>query len=206
MVTLGQGKRTRLGASLLFLSLLSACALACGTTLGHARMSDQSLVVQGGQAITAVSSLERNGLSVSYRIKTFIGRRKKLIRVSLIFRNHTDSAREIRPRVRLVDRTGKSLNKYTLATFCSMVGAHYSVSTSRGNIQAYQLKRRYRIAPGGTAIGELVFHNQQATYPLTLYVQIGRETFEFKVAGPRIRGGDSVVPSAWCRDGERRSG
>ncbi len=67
-----------------------------------------------------------------------------------------------------------------------MVGAHYSVSTSRGNIQAYQLKRRYRIAPGGTAVGELAFQSRQVAYPLTMYVQIGRETFKFKVARPRI--------------------
>ncbi len=186
MVTLGQGKRTRLGTSLLFLSLLSACALARGTTLGHARMGDQSIAAQGGQAITAVSSLERNGLSVGYRLKTFSGRRKTLIRVSLIFRNHTDSEREIRPRVKLVDRTGKSLNQCTLATFCSIGGAHYSGSVSRGNIQAYQLKRRYRIAPGGTAIGELAFQSRQVAYPLTMYVQIGRETFKFKVVRPRI--------------------
>ncbi len=151
-----------------------------------AQKMDQSQVIQGSQEITEVSTLERKGLSVSYGLKTFSGEREKLIRVSLIFRNHTDGEQEIRPRIKLVAGDGRALDAYTLSTFSSVVRARDSASTSGRNIQAYWLKRRYRIPPNGIAIGELVYRDRQVIYPLTLDVQIGRETFEFKVGSPGV--------------------
>ncbi len=157
------------------ITLLASCSSMSGAA------PPATKIIQNSQEITPISSIRKNGLSVSYSLKSFDGDNEQLLRLSLIFRSYHDGEKYIRPHVRVVDAQGIALDAYNWSTFGRTRGRD-SGKTAAHDMEAYWLKRSYRIPPEGIAMGELVYHGAHIDYPLRVYVQVGADTFAFPAA------------------------
>lgn len=149
--------------------------------------------------ITPTQSIEKEGLLISYSLLAIPDKESFLIRISLVFRNQQDRSRIVRPKISLLDASGKKISAYTKAGFirfssrlpgkvADKVTKSLVKNDSNGKSFAksriewantYWLKQTYKLPPQGIAIGELVFHCTQLNLPMKLTVNSNKQEFVF---------------------------
>lgn len=137
-------------------------------------------IFPAAQEITPVGSVNKDQLSISYNLQPIQGKHEKLLRLTLIFKNLADKNRHIWPHVYLRDARGKAVRAYTLKTLLHVL-SHPAASEWA---DMYWLKRSYRIPSHGIAIGELVYHGRQFSFPMKLSVRIDKTYYRFTAAQP----------------------
>lgn len=151
--------------------------------------------------ITSTQSIEKDGLLISYNLRVIPGREGILIRLSLVFRNRQDQIRVVRPKVWLVEDSGKTISAFTQKGFIgyssrlagkTSAAAANSINkhdmngkkSAKSRIQWAKtnwLKNSYKLPPQGIAIGELVFHCTQLNLPIKLTVNSNQHEFVFAI-------------------------
>lgn len=154
--------------------------------------------------IIPAQSIEKGGLLVSYSMRAAHDKRGYLIRVSLVFRNLQDKNTTVRPKISLLDASGKNILVYSKTRFIKISSrlagkdsesATNSLFRNSGNrkisekwlvkwANLYWLKHSYKIPPEGIAIGELVYHSPQLNLPIRLVVNSNQQEFVFTTRGP----------------------
>lgn len=154
--------------------------------------------------IIPAQSIEKGGLLVSYSMRAAHDKQGYLIRLSLIFRNLQDKKTIVRPKISLLDASGKKILVYSKTRFIRissrLAGKDSATATNSlfrndGNrkisekwlvkwADMYWLKHSYRIPSQGIAIGELVYHSPQLNLPIKLTVDSNRQQFVFTTRGP----------------------
>lgn len=189
MMTTDKLHHTRLMTAIMLLSLLSACTLM-PKNWGHGTSADSSAQAAKGEAttvakiiparqeITPASSIEKNGLSISYSLKTIHGKHEKLLRLTLIFKNQANRNRHIWPHIAIMDAQGKRVSSYSLKTLRRIM-SRQAGQVSEQWADMYWIKPSYRIPPNGIAIGELVYHSKQLHFPMKLTVRIYKDYYRF---------------------------
>lgn len=149
--------------------------------------------------ITPTQSIEKEGLLISYSLLAIPDKESFLIRISLVFRNLQDRSRIVRPKISLLDASGKKISAYTKAGFIKLSSRlpgkvaekvtkslvkndSHGKSFARSRIEwanTYWLKQTYKLPPQGIAIGELVFHCSQLNLPMKLTVNSNKQEFVF---------------------------
>lgn len=193
MTMTGILRYTRLMTAISLLSLLGACSLIpknispgddtdppAQATNGETTVAK---IIPARQEITPASSIEKNGLAVSYSLKPIPGKYEELLRLTLIFKNQADKGRHIWPHITLVDAKGKRIPAYSLKTLRRITERNTASGqpdqTSSQWADMFWIKRSYRIPPHGIAIGELVYHGKQFSFPLKLSVRIYKDYYRF---------------------------
>lgn len=153
--------------------------------------------------IIPAQSIEKGGLLVSYSMRAARDKQGYLIRLSLIFRNLQGKKTIIRPKISLLDASGKKILVYTKTRFIRissrLAGKDSESATNslfrndgKRKISAawlvkwadlYWLKHSYRIPSQGIAIGELVYHSPQLNLPIRLAVNSNHQEFVFTTRG-----------------------
>lgn len=151
------------------------------------------------QEIKPIQSIEKDGLLISYSMLAMPNKKGTLIRLSLVFRNLQDRSRIVRPKILLLDASGKMIRAYTKKGFIKIspglagqasdnVTNPLIKNDSNGKISAksrikwantYWLRRSYKIPAQGIAIGELVYHCTQLNLPMKLTVNSNKQEFVF---------------------------
>jgi len=149
--------------------------------------------------ITPAQSIEKDGLLVSYSLLAIPNKEGILIRLSLVFRNLQDRSMIVRPKVLLLDASGKKISAYTrtgFIKFSSRLAGKVSADVTRSLIKndsngknfagsrakwanTYWLKHSYKIPSQGIAIGELVYHCTNLIFPMKLTVNSNKQEFVF---------------------------
>ncbi len=153
--------------------------------------------------IIPAQSIEKGGLLVSYSMRAAHDKQGYLIRLSLIFRNLQDKKTIVRPKISLLDASGKKILVYSKTRFIrisSRLAGKDSESAANSLFRndgkrkisekwlvkwadLYWLKRSYRIPSQGIAIGELVYHSPQLNLPIRLAVNSNQQEFVFTTRG-----------------------
>jgi hypothetical protein len=161
------------------------------------KAADKEFNVHHG--IIPTESLEMDGLLIRYSMLAIPHKTGFLLRLSLVFRNLQDHNMIIRPKILLLDASGKKIKAYSKNEFLKMssrlseqaseiVTKSIIESGSNERISAksriewantYWLKSRYKISSQGIAIGELVFHGAHLNLPIKLTVKSNRRKFIF---------------------------
>jgi hypothetical protein len=151
------------------------------------------------QEIKPTQSIEKDGLLISYSILAMPDNKDTLIRVSLVFRNLQDRSRIVRPKVSLLDASGKKISPYTKKQFIRISSrlagktsdiVTQSIDKNDGNgkvseksriewANTYWLKQSYKIPAQGIAIGELVYRDTHLDLPMKLTVNASKQEFVF---------------------------
>ena len=151
------------------------------------------------QEITPAQSIEKNGLLISYSMLSIPNKNGFLLRLSLVFRNLLDRSMIVRPKVLLLDASGKKIRAYTKKEFIrissrlaeetsDIVNKSIIKNDSNGKdaaksriewANAYWLKQSYKIPAQGIAIGELVYHCTHLDLPMKLTVNANKQEFVF---------------------------
>ena len=149
--------------------------------------------------ITPTQSIEKEGLLISYSLLAIPEKTGYLVRLSLVFRNLQDRSRIVRPKISLLDASGKKISAYTKAGFIKFssrlpgktadkVTKSLIKNDSNGKSFAksriewantYWLKQTYKMPAQGIAIGELVYHCTQLNLPMKLTVNSNKQEFVF---------------------------
>ena len=149
--------------------------------------------------ITSTQSMEKDGLLVSYNLQAIPSKDGFLIRLSLVFRNLQDRSRVVKPKVSLMDASGKMISAYTKKGFIkssSRLAGKASENVSKSNIKNDRdekrfaksraelantnwLKPSYKMPSKGIAIGELIYHSTHLNLPMKLTVNSNKQEFVF---------------------------
>lgn len=190
MITTGKLHSTRLMVAVTLVSLLGACSLipqksTSGTSASSSAQTTNgpttvAKIIPPRQEITPASSIEKNGLSVSYSLKTIPGKHEQLLRLTLIFKNQANRNRHIWPHIILKDAKGKRVYSYSLKTLRRITRRSGSDKQDADQwADMFWIKSNYRIPPHGIAIGELVYHSKQLHFPMKLTIRIYKDYYRF---------------------------
>jgi hypothetical protein len=149
---------------------------------------------------TAVQSLEKSGLLISYSLQVIPDNECKLLRLTLVIRNQQKRAMTVSPRVVLADASGKTIKAYSKPEFIQLLSRQGKVASKiagnpelqggreekrvaelrsqLGNIN--WLNPRYKIPANGIVIGDLVYRCTDFKAPLTLTVNSNKLEFVFQ--------------------------
>ncbi len=152
------------------------------------------------RVIVLNEGIDKDGLRVSYSMKTLSGRTEDLLQLSLVFRNMKETSVTVTPTVVLSDATGVNIPVYSKHNFGRVAsaliakskrkGAHIdksSASAIREQLEwdkAFWLSRHFKIPASGIQIGGLVFHSSNPLYPLQLVVSSEGKVFQFTINNP----------------------
>lgn len=201
--------------------LLSSCALLQAPTDASSRIPEhidksEAKSSHSGKAANApqeyddsfeikpAGSIQKAGLLVSYSMLVIPDRKSYLLRLSLVFRNLEHRTMIVRPKIRLLDASKKTISAYNKDGFVristkevkkapdvfsrTILGRdrnEYISAQSRIDwADAYWLKSRYRIPPHGIAIGVLIYHGADLNQPVRLTVHSGKRSFIFYAKAP----------------------
>lgn len=160
--------------------------------------ADSATVLNEHRVIVPSAEIVKDGLQVSYSIKTVADGADNLLQLSLVFRNTNSKSVVVTPKVSLTDAKGVALPAYTKKAFEKVAANLLSKSKrskqDQGEIdllreqldwdKAFWLPARFKIPEGGIQIGGLVFHHDQLVYPLALQVESEDKQFQFTIKDP----------------------
>lgn len=204
------------------ISLLCSCVIAPPAASNHAGnvpKGNANPVPAGGDTrhkatrprefdesfhIDPIGSNEIDGLLVRYSLLVIPDQKGYLLRLSLVFRNLQHRTMIIRPKVLLLDASGKQISAYSKDGFIRIASAsagkapdivsktilgtdrdEYVSAKSRTDFaDTFWLKPRYKIPARGIAIGVLVYHGTDLKPPLKLTVHTYKRKFLFTAKAP----------------------
>lgn len=212
------GRLSLIGYTLIATQLLGLSACSMIKPADHARppapvavaATSQPLVIDGKdgdgalkehRVIVPSEEIAKEGLQLSYSLKTVANGSDNLLQLSLVFRNTTNKSMAVVPKVELTDAKGSVLPFYTKKAFDKAAAEMLDKSRqqrgkhakSEANLlreqldwdKAFWLPAHFKIPEGGIQIGGLVFHHEQpVTYPLSLHVESEGRRFQFAVKDP----------------------
>jgi hypothetical protein len=156
------------------------------------------------QVIVPGQDIVKNGLAISYSMKTLHEGSGYLVQLTLIFRNLQNHQLIVRPKVYLTNAKGAPVGKFAKKEFLQLAhqmmkrssqGASSPVNTqaqraAQDKIEwanAYWLKPQHSISSGGIEIAGLVYHCNDLSLPMTLTIHAGREKFVFNIKEMQVQ-------------------
>ncbi len=146
------------------------------------------------QVMSPAEGIERDKLLVSYSMKVIPAETGNLVKISIIFRNMKDKRTYIRPKISLTDSKGALIRAYTKKGFLKLTSQDKAIGSANDKqraasekiawANAYWLKDKFHIPPGGIEIGELIYHCTSLTFPMKLTVNSALQNFVFTISEP----------------------
>ena len=150
------------------------------------------------QVIVPSQEVVKNGLAVSYSMKTMHEGNGYLMQLTLIFRNLQNHRVTVKPRVYLTNNKGVQVKKYTKNEFLHLAKQmmkHLPQSgdpLASGEVQLvaqdkikwaneYWLTQQHSISPEGIEIAGLVYHCNELGLPMTLSINASGDKFIFNI-------------------------
>lgn len=152
------------------------------------------------RVIVLNEGIDKDGLRVSYSMKTLSDGKEELLQLSLVFRNMKEISVAVTPKVVLSDANGVNIPVYSKQHFGRVASSLIAKSRRKGsNIdkgsasaiqeqlewdKAFWLSRHFKIPASGIQIGGLVFHSSKPLYPMQLVVSSEGKVFQFTINDP----------------------
>ena len=152
------------------------------------------------RVIVLNEGIEKDGLRVSYSMKTLPEGVGDLLQLSLVFRNMKETSVAVTPTVVLSDAKGGDIPAYSKHNFGKVASALITKSKRKGTTidkssasaiqeqlewdKAFWLGKHFKIPASGIQIGGLVFHSSHPLYPMQLVVSSEGKVFQFTINDP----------------------
>ena len=150
------------------------------------------------QVIVPSQEVVKNGLAVSYSMKTMYEGNGYLMQMTLIFRNLKNHRVIVKPKVYLTNNKGGQVKKYTKKEFLYLAKHMMNHLPPSGDPLAsrddqlvaqdkikwaneYWLTQQHSISPEGIEIASLVYHCNELKLPMTLRINASGDKFIFNI-------------------------
>jgi hypothetical protein len=173
---------------------VAASAVSDSSTSDHT-LNEHRVIVPSEEIV-------KDGLQLSYSIKSLANEADNLLQLSLVFRNMNSKVMVLAPKVALSDAKGVAIPLYNKKAFDKVAASMLAkskkkgVSTDKNAVAAMQeqldwdkafwMSSRFKIPAGGIQIGGLVFHSPNLEYPLKLSVDVRGDVFQFTIKDTAI--------------------
>jgi|GEM_PF-2141355 len=175
---------------------------AAASAVGDSSTSEHAL--KESRVIVPSEEVVKDGLQLSYSIKSLVNGTDNLLQLSLVFRNMNSKVIVLAPKVTLSDAKGAAIPLYSKKAFDKVAASMLAKSKQKGSSadknavaamqeqldwdKAFWMGSHFKIPAGGIQIGGLVFHSAALEYPLKLSVAARGEVFQFTVKDSAIAG------------------
>lgn len=175
-------------------SPVAASAVSDSSTSDHA-LKESRVIVPSEEVV-------KDGLQLSYSIKSLTNDTDNLLQLSLVFRNMNNKVIVLAPKVTLSDAKGVAIPLYSKKSFDKVAASMLAKSKQKGgNVdknavatmqeqldwdKAFWMASHFKIPAGGIQIGGLVFHSSNLENPLKLTVDVRGEVFQFTIKDTAI--------------------
>lgn len=165
------------------------------SAVGDSSTSDHTLNER--RVIVPSEEIVKDGLQLSYSIKSLANDNDNLLQLSLVFRNMNSKVIVLAPKVTLSDAQGIAVPLYSKKTFEKVAASMVAKSKQKGASadksavaamqeqldwdKAFWMGNHFKIPAGGIQIGGLVFHSATLQYPLKLSVAVRGDVYQFMI-------------------------
>jgi hypothetical protein len=150
------------------------------------------------QVIVPSQNIEKNGLSVSYSLKTLHESKDSLMQLTFIFQNIKNHRITFNPKINLMYITGTQVRKYTKNEFIQLAKKQkrdlYQGENSPASVEnkrvaqdkidwanSYWLTPKLSILPGGIKIAGLVYRRDELSLPMILRINMLNDKYIFNI-------------------------